>query len=245
MKYTYSGKKKSEIIEKYTIENDKIIVYFLDGHKEEYLYNKITEDSIKLRMIEQATEFVLNDKTVRQLSFYATVFYPGWPLIALLFLSDASESALKNATYFFLGWMVIGTAHTLVFAPKIKDRRDYTEKYEIYLKNRKEIEKYSLDSCLYDGVDKQDLNINTLDNYTLGEVTRISRNVNTCRSKEKTYLKIISYVYKHINNPELFKDVIEDGEVTVDNVDSIVNNLPLDKVKTLKLNISNIIGEDL
>ena len=94
-------------------------------------------------------------------------------------------------------------------------------------------------------MDKQDLNINTLDNYTLGEVTRISRNVNTCRSKEKTYLKIISYVYKHINNPELFKDVIEDGEVTVDNVDSIVNNLPLDKVKTLKLNISNIIGEDL
>ena len=26
------------------------------------MYNKITEDSIKLRMIEQATEFVLSDK---------------------------------------------------------------------------------------------------------------------------------------------------------------------------------------
>ena len=168
MKYWYFSDEEQEIIKNYSVEDDKIIITYLDNSIKIMNNTKENFDMIINLMIEQATQYVLLDEAFnkKDLKTYKSIFG-----IGILYLSTNGLLPLcfdvKDLRNIFIAFLVSGSILTIVSAFAMKEtnnRINDIEKYKIFLQmiNNNNLEKFD-----------SNLNINTLDNYSLKDIKNI------------------------------------------------------------------------
>ncbi len=194
MQFGYGDADLGTLIKEYEIiSNDEIVITFLDGSRYTTPNTKENEKKILATMLQQAKERDENIDLVSKKSDRATSF----ALISLLFCLDITKP-YDSITVKTIGLM---TKMTTLFYFLFKEtdrsiRFEEYEKYSIYLKNKDKIE--SLDEkIVFAGIDNDDLelNINTLDLYSLKELKKIRVNI----KKEETFSSLPKDTIKILN----------------------------------------------
>lgn len=194
MQFGYGDADLGTLIKEYEIiNNDEIVITFLDGSRYITSNTKENEKKILETMLDQAKERDENIDLVSKKSDRATSF----ALISLLFCLDITKP-YDSITLKTIGLM---TKMTTLFYFLFKEidrsiRFEEYEKYSIYLNNKDKIE--SLDErVVFAGIDNDDLelNINTLDLYSLKELKKIRANI----KKEETFSSLPKDTIKILN----------------------------------------------
>ena len=194
MQFGYGDADLGTLIKEYEIiSNDEIVITFLDGSRYTTPNTKENEKKILATMLQQAKERDETIDLVSKKSDRATSF----ALISLLFCLDITKP-YDSITVKTIGLM---TKMTTLFYFLFKEtdrsiRFEEYEKYSIYLKNKDKIE--SLDEkIVFAGIDNDDLelNINTLDLYSLKELKKIRANI----KKEETFSSLPKDTIKILN----------------------------------------------
>lgn len=209
MKYEIEGIKKEETIKEYRILNNSIIVTYLDGNLKTFPYTKANEDAIVSEMLKQASyresklySAYMSNKMGQaraNTDYIAT-------LVALVTTSSVAANFLLAQTSYLspamqavlLGSSTIGEVLALRTyisvskkQKKIAEELDDVEKYHIYLKirdvlkNLPEPELYEL----YNEVKRKasTLNINTIDEFSLKDLKKISENLKLISASKLEY----------------------------------------------------------
>ena len=170
MKHGYYGIDSSKLINNYKIEEDKIIITYLDYSTEELPYTKETENIIINKMLEQAIErdnsSTLNDASAAKnmsVIFGSTM---GLITVANVYGLYNNLSDYNNMLFGTLA-LITGTAVVtdLMILKKDSNELDELKKYRLYLSIRKELE------------EQNNININTIDNYSLKDIKRLKKNL--------------------------------------------------------------------
>ena len=194
MQFGYGDADLGTLIKEYEIiSNDEIVITFLDGSRYTTPNTKENEKKILATMLQQAKERDENIDLVSKKGDRTTSF----ALISLLFCLDITKP-YDSITVKTIGLM---TKMTTLFYFLFKEtdrsiRFEEYEKYSIYLKNKDKIE--SLDErVVFAGIDNDDLelNINTLDLYSLKELKKIRANI----KKEETFSSLPKDTIKILN----------------------------------------------
>lgn len=194
MQFGYGDADLGTLIKEYEIiSNDEIVITFLDGSRYTTPNTKENEKKILATMLQQAKERDENIDLVSKKGDRTTSF----ALISLLFCLDITKP-YDSITVKTIGLM---TKMTTLFYFLFKEtdrsiRFEEYEKYSIYLKNKDKIE--SLDEkIVFAGIDNDDLelNINTLDLYSLKELKKIRANI----KKEETFSSLPKDTIKILN----------------------------------------------
>ena len=233
MKYSYNEISKSEIIEKYEKKDNKLVIHFLDGYEYEIEYSKENEEKVLYRMLNQARDFVLNNKEPDRYTFS---FYLAHVIVGTVYCK-LIESAHPDFTF----WEVVGTStlylaiyDTIKYSTyKLKDRskRKYIDKYKRFINIYDDLIEYNNET-------NESLTINDLDDLSLKEVKVLERKI---KNRRETYCKqILENIDKCSNLSELFKGIIYMNlDIDMEELSSKLNELPLSKVKTLDQRIIN------
>lgn len=193
MKFAYPGSKKEELIKEYKLLDGKIVVNYLDGNTEELPLDK--EQEIYEKMIKQAQQrknskalFVAKCRSKKQFSL--TVMICELSALGTL-ITITSPSIISK----LIGIMMITPCSFLGFSKedyeKIREQIRELSKYNIYLSIKDSIEneqKNGNNGDLFKKINntEENLNINTLDNYSLKEIKRIRQNLkNIQKSKNE------------------------------------------------------------
>ena len=191
MKFGYNYEQLSELINNYSKEEDKIIIRFLDGSEEEIPLTKENEKNLIQRMLIQAQN--RSDSDIRESlnKKKKSVIGLSAAMLSMSIMNFANE--LRDINDFFrLIFGLIG-ANTIIFfiiSGKLyvifNDKLQELDKYDIYLSMYEELEEYKDKFDVYDGVNNyEELNINTIDNFTLDAVKRIKYNLNKFKNDNK------------------------------------------------------------
>ena len=177
-----------EVIDRYEITNDKIIVYYSNGRVREYDYTQEKENEILDLMLKLAIE---RDSTVNierlesELKIYRFTLSLT-TIITIMNLITCINDNCKNK-----GFMTVSILTLLILAAIIsyftktkKDEINELKKYRIYLQNKHEIDKYINSKELYGNIDKEVLSINSVDQYTYKEMKQIEKNLVLCKRKD-------------------------------------------------------------
>lgn len=184
MNYWYNDNFE-KIIRWYVVENDKIIISYLDGSVENDLkYSEENEKNIIEIMIRQAEERN-NYVSIENLKANAInndiklflnigIGYSGLTLAGINSLNNNIRltGALMSIV---LGLIALAKNKKSII---ISNQINELEKYKLYLSMRKEIEdNYNKET--FDGIKSFDgnFNINTLDDYSLDDVKKIKKNL--------------------------------------------------------------------
>ena len=246
MKYIPTGAKKSDVIRKYVIENNSLIVIYLDGHNETFEYSTEKEDEIIEEMLKQAYDFV-NDKELD-----TTITKEEYKKVKIQFLFTLSylatttdnpairAGAVAVMTVLFVAFLIM----TMIVS-RLQIIKSNASKYKKYLDMRSRLKKYKQDSCLREGVDdsKPELTINTVDEYSNREIRILDKNIEKCKEKELISYNILGYICNNLDNQDIFDGVLGPGEIaTAENIDDIIDGMPLDKMKALHNNVNKLRG---
>ena len=189
MKYGYSLPEAWSVIEKYEIVDDKIVVSCLNGVTFTLDNTKENEQKTQEIMLTQARERDKNvdlakeNKTKNKNNTKNILLGLGVSAVTFNFLSSTMLVGGVAGAFgysYFLGKL---------FNQKLK-LAEY-EKYRIYLEDKDKIDE--MDKSEMSKVikkEKQELNINTLDSYSLEELTKIRDNLRK-DAKPKTLIKKI------------------------------------------------------
>ena len=176
--------------EKYYVENNEIVVRYISGRCERFPYSKELEETIISHMIDSAIrrnnmyDDSLDSKTflcVGSASLLATI------VRLVMMLRESGEYETIITVQFIIA--IIAFA---IFKEKRANEREI-KKYKIYLDNREEIEKYTkviltdFRGRKYPEVGYVQLNINTIDDFTLEEVEVIIENLELCKVSAEIY----------------------------------------------------------
>ena len=181
MKYGYTNADIKNIISYYKIDNDKLVVIYLDGH--EKTYDKEKEQEI--------IDLMINQATLRQKSNTLSLFMQDKKdniqmaiskgAIATIFL--AISSVVKDERL-ALGFVVGGSfaAFTAILDGSqmidLHHKVEELKKYKIFLSRLAELEEFKNNESIYNGIENtKPLTINTIDGFTLSDVKRISYNL--------------------------------------------------------------------
>jgi len=198
MKYGYNSLYR--IIEKYYLDDDKIIVQFLDGGNISYELSDENEKCIIRSMLKQAIE--RNEKT--DMIYYKSLnnrnkicCILNWAIPTMFtgvfclgieeLLFEEFLEALTGSAMFWMVYLYPFIKNKKKFS-NFKEEVEELEKYSIYLDMKEELE-YVLENSnyhdLFNGVkcSEQVLNINTLDNFSLKDIKKISNNLTGENSK--------------------------------------------------------------
>lgn len=181
MKYTYDHIELSSIIEKYKINHDKIIVNFLDGSSYELPLNKENEEIIKRRMLKQAIardeSHALKEAKKKQIKALIWSIFQTY-LTAICISNSYSNNGTMTATMLSYISGIIVVLHGIEFKIDSEEIEEI-EKYKIYLSIKDRLEDNIKNPILYVGVNsiEKELNINTLDNYSLNDIKIIKNNL--------------------------------------------------------------------
>ena len=181
MKYTYDHIELSSIIEKYKINHDKIIVNFLDGSSYELSLNKENEEIIKRRMLKQAIardeSHALKEAKKKQIKALIWSIFQTY-LTAICISNSYSNNGTMTATMLSYISGIIVVLHGIEFKIDSEEIEEI-EKYKIYLSIKDRLEDNIKNPNLYVGVNsiEKELNINTLDNYSLNDIKIIKNNL--------------------------------------------------------------------
>ena len=183
MKYGYARANFEELIRKYKVSNDKIIITFLDGSRKEIPFTEQNEAELLNEMLKQAKIMRMN-KSEHDLEVEKYDALRGAiRMIPITFLDYVTAN--KSDTYQFvrtLSGVFCGlTALTIVTSSFIYNLKanelNELKKYKMYLDMKEDIDK--TDAYLFKGVKTKGmpLNINTLDNYSLNDIKQIRNNL--------------------------------------------------------------------
>lgn len=181
MKYTYENIELSSIIEKYKINYDKIIVNFLDGSSYELPLNKENEEIIKRRMLKQAIardeSDALKEAKKKQIKALIWSIFQTY-LTAICISNSYSNNGTMTATMLSYISGIIVVLHGIEFKIDSEEIEEI-EKYKIYLSIKDRLKDNIKSPILYVGVNsiEKELNINTLDNYSLNDIKIIKNNL--------------------------------------------------------------------
>lgn len=178
MKYEIKGIKKEETIKDYKITNGNIIVKYLDGSVKNLPYTAENEKLIVNKMLQQASyreselyqTYMANKSDNSSNMLLPLVFGTGFISLLSLYVSQLYE----------LGFipLICATVAGYNYSKSIRDENEDIEKYHIYLEMKETIEKI-LSSELNAGTNNllSNLNINTIDKFSLSDLKRISKDL--------------------------------------------------------------------
>ena len=204
--YIRIGANYSTLIKKFEIKDNLIIITNLDGSKYKLEYNEENEKKVLNIMIEQAIERdkTLNnmkcygdfefekadlfDYIIKYLincgeSCYFYTVFGGFTMTSILSTAIAAMTARNDIA--ILGNTLLNALLWLTPYPAIieyfKDKKMYAEfeKYSIYLNFMEQYKKNINNPNLCNGIKTNlpELNINTLDNYSLKDIKTIKNNL--------------------------------------------------------------------
>ena len=187
MNFTYDGADLSSTIKHYKINENKIIIKYLDGSTKIVENSKNMENLIQEEMLEQAKE-----RNVRM--YYYEIENPlDSDFIFLSWLLLGSNFALNHLPkipyHYDISNLITGGLGCVILGQVVSELKHYKQcneltKYDYYLCFKNELEKYKNYSELYDNVrNNNELNINTLDSYSEKDLDRVI--INLCRIIEE------------------------------------------------------------
>ena len=193
MKYDYDGANKSEIIKKYEVKNNKIIVTYLDKKTNVMDYDKELENEIKDKMLEQAIE--RDNKYDSKLNYekrskYFNYYFALFGITILGFINWLKTSEVSSKTINTIADLLLIYNFTLLrYVNSIVKKCDKLEidyeKYNRYLSIRKDLIRFINEKGLFDGIktNKDILNINSLDSYSTEDIKKLEENIDVIRKK--------------------------------------------------------------
>lgn len=187
MKYGYSGADYSDLIKNYKVVDNKIVISYLDGSVYDMPYTRDNEKLLIEFMLEQAI-----DRSEATTLFRENCLVLGKSMLAL------SAVTSVGAMSHFINMSTIDTPTVKACCAtagvglsifslieggiswRYFDKVRELEKYDIYLSIRNDIRNASK-KRLFEGVKRQEeLNINTLDKFSLRDLKRINNNLKSC-----------------------------------------------------------------
>ncbi len=203
MRFEYEGARLSDLIKEYEIVDNNLSVTYFDDTKTVLPLSK--ENNVLELMLEQAIERSDNselDKTIRMknraLLAFLSLFFCSFISTANICISESNFMKILSS---ISGG--ITTAFASVFAIVYKneiDKINELKKYDIYLNIKNELDENITNSNLFAGIKikNDNLNINTLDEFSLKDLKKISNNLRIL-SNETNYNVNIT-LSKKINN---------------------------------------------
>lgn len=168
----------------YEIIDDKIVITYLDEHKEEIPINEFSRIRISEMMMDQAMERDKHKKELYSSARLQIIFdifcMVTESLLASFFISKGIKE--KNAVPFIFATGFIYLARTNIrVIQEVLEELDDIKKYEIFLSfcKSREFQAFRYYSQIYDGVKCDDLklDINTIDNFSAKQVRKIRDNI--------------------------------------------------------------------
>ena len=182
MKFGYDKEKLNELINNYKTTDNKIIITFLDGSVEERPLTKVDEELIIYEMLRQAKfrsesnirlDIIEKRKVIitNILSMITTTF------LNITVVYSNTTDLLKFIASILASISGLNIAVNGICYYLLNEKLYELEKYDIYLSMYEDLERYKDKFDVYKGVDNvENLNINTIDDYTLGAVRKIKDN---------------------------------------------------------------------
>lgn len=187
MKYEIKGIKKEETIKEYKIVNGVIIVTYLD-------------DNVKTLPYTAENEKLVVDKMLQQASYRESELYQAYMSCKLKNDTEGFLTLVSSAGFVSLLASDISPLYAIALIPivaallssfnsgkKIDDETRDIEKYHLYLEMKEKLEKI-LSSELKTGTNNalSNLNINTIDKFSLRDLKRISKELKAMDSGFQT-----------------------------------------------------------
>ena len=179
------------IIKNYTIDNNLIHIYYINGDTEVKEYLEYNKEKIEHEMLKQAKEIVEsrtseNFLTNRRVGLVETSFTSGiMAMMGAISVEVAFGSIDEKRVIAEL--ITSLTVHAIVYLTiKSNQNKDDMEvkKYKLFIENHDEFEKNKLSGQLYDGINiKGYVGINNLDSYSFEEVERMHKNIQNVRKR--------------------------------------------------------------
>lgn len=182
MRFEYEGARLSDLIKEYEIVDNNLSVTYFDDTKTVLPLSK--ENNVLELMLEQAIERSDNselDKTIRMknraLLAFLSLFFCSFISTANICISESNFMKILSS---ISGG--ITTAFASVFAIVYKneiDKINELKKYDIYLNIKNELDENITNFNLFAGINikKDNLNINTLDGFSLKDLKKINNNL--------------------------------------------------------------------
>ncbi len=192
MQYGYKDANYEELIKGYFIFENDFVVHYLDGSADIFPITNHNIDVIYNKMIEQAKErdkksYELTKNSISKCTFLLI----SRAIVSTLALSYSFViTSFNTKIILLLGGTILGMA-TLLYAfvlSQLKRKNNELEKYNIYLNMREELEEKNLWA----------ININTIDEYSLEEVKKLKKFLETddykIENDEKLLIKKNTYL---------------------------------------------------
>lgn len=179
-----NGIDSKKFIKKYEKVEDKLIIFYLDGTSFEMPFTVENEKAILDEMLGQAISRDEMENVSWQEKFSKTkrmlAFETAMSILATTNIYNLGAKAGMGK--FVIGVGAVVYVLNLLYALDFRIERAHVQeldKYKIYLENKDKIDTYINNPNLYYGVLKKtdNLNINTLDNYSLKDLKKIRENL--------------------------------------------------------------------
>lgn len=192
MKYGYNDQNLDTIIKKYKKTDDKIIITFLDGHKEtanideeEHILNKMLEQATKKNNNSDLEEMIKNQKMF--LKFTIHNIFLELTSLSIPYITDADIAS--KISLFLTGVFSVFLVEEAAFFKLSRNKISELKKYAIYLEKKKEIDEYM-------SSDIETFNINKLDNYSLEDLRLIKKELESNELKPSSRKCLLEKVKK-------------------------------------------------
>lgn len=192
MKYCYNDQNLNIIIKKYKKYDDKIIITFLDGHKEtanideeEHILNKMLEQAIKKNNNSDLEEMIKNQKMF--LNFTIHNIFLELASLSIPYITDADIAS--KISLFLTGVFSVFLVEEAAFFKLSRNKISELKKYAIYLEKKEEIDEY-----MSNGIET--FNINKLDNYSLEDLRLIKKELEGNELKSSSRKVLVKKVKK-------------------------------------------------
>ena len=189
MKYGCGIISIDEMIIKYAVKNKKIIVYYYE-RTEEFPYSREKEMEIISIMLEQAIKrnnlVNIDERNLKQIIHIASTSLGGFSVLILVFCIICGNVTSKGGAITITTILAILSSLLGTLTNIEKEENDELKKYRLYLENKEKFDKYNCALLTnfrgrkYSSVGPVQLNINTIDDFTLEEVEVMVQNLSLC-----------------------------------------------------------------
>ena len=187
MKYGYNGINE-ELIRSYKIQDNEIVVTYLDDSRIRMPLTEKNEQNILNKMVQQAKtrNNVSNLKESLQERKISDVITTSFLCSGSVLVSCMAACVDKKMLLTFFGGLGLYNLVTCIARCKSNDEKiKELEKYSLYLSMLEDLMKLKDTQDLYTGIDllsgDEQININTLDNYSLEDINRLKENLEICK----------------------------------------------------------------
>lgn len=191
MKFGYEGEDDSILVSNYKKLDGKIIIRFLDGSEKEI---ELTDSNEKVLLNEMLNQAIRRDNitSVSELkkvkNKYLSLFFMQLVLIYLnsYIYANANDASTKMVSFIFASISGIFAGIDGKGFTVSRKMIEELQKYNVFLDLRHELEEYKNISEIYKGIKlvSDEININTLDFYSLGDLKKLKKNLINLKSNK-------------------------------------------------------------